>query len=148
MWKLFHKNIIFNRQQAHGYVQEYWWMCVLLWLMNVVVYNLKSLISIIKASVCKKSYTSRKAAHACMHPSVLIIFHTASYMLTSIRVTGWLDLKLSCVWPVDTPTKWSNNQTSLLWHLSRNIPDSKWRLQSNILARVSKTSETVVICNN
>ena len=57
--------------------------CVCCWLMNVVVYNLKSLISVIKASVCKKSYTSRKTAHACMHPLVLIIFHTASYMFTS-----------------------------------------------------------------
>ena len=47
--------------------------CVCCWLMNVVVYNLKSLISVIKAFVCKKSYTSLKTAHACRHPLVLII---------------------------------------------------------------------------
>ena len=56
------------------------------WLMNAVVYNLKSLIAIMKAFVSKKSYS--KAVHACMLPLVLINFHTASYMFTSIRVTG------------------------------------------------------------
>ena len=58
MLKLFHNNIIFNRQQAHGYVQDERVCC---WLMNAVVYSLKTLISFMKAFVSRKSYTSCKA---------------------------------------------------------------------------------------